>query len=537
MKRTIKTNNEYSQYVDTPLIPSDVNAYIISWNIGKYAAGSSLKITAKRSDGAVIEDACIVDDNGIANYTLKNNMYAVEGELVLRLTIVQDDEILTNKELIFVVTNSWNCQTIEGDDRVPALSTLIIEVNNIKRETENKQNELNDIVENVLQHEAQAKKYSEAAQDWANDAHNALGKTNYIGENGNWFAWNSEENAFYDTGVRAQSGSVVHYGDTPPDEADVWVMPGGEIDNPVFYKDLPDILKGYAYDENYVHTDNNFTNEHVNTISTFKQDLETTTSIAKGANQAISFKNYQAFFVFCNGETDSETLYNVGQNIMIETLEVPDLWISSNSESFEYYGYQSDDAVIEELKTNGSVHVGYYLVSQLETQKVDLTGYPTTEEMNEVITASRPNEYELIKTIEITEDTPTVDEDGKKIPISFDLDDNGNTFKLDAIYMFINCPETPTYESYWRADANTYPNPLFYKKPSSGQYFRLHTERLKEKLWLTLSGNKFYTSTNGVTLEGGYQLTGIDYITALYFEIPQAPIGTKVVVYGRRVKE
>ncbi|MBQ7975964.1 MAG: hypothetical protein IJ300_09805, partial [Clostridia bacterium] len=57
----------------------------------------------------------------------------------------------------------------------------------------------------------------------------AIGKSSYIGENGNWYAWNDVIGAFYDTGVKAQSGSTVYIGDNPPDDADVWINPEGGI--------------------------------------------------------------------------------------------------------------------------------------------------------------------------------------------------------------------------------------------------------------------------------------------------------------------
>ena len=68
------------------------------------------------------------------------------------------------------------------------------------------------------------------AEDYANKASEAVGKTNYIGSNGNWFAWDSRLNSFYDTGVRAQSGTVVYLGENPPKDADVWIYPDGEGD-------------------------------------------------------------------------------------------------------------------------------------------------------------------------------------------------------------------------------------------------------------------------------------------------------------------
>ena len=68
-----------------------------------------------------------------------------------------------------------------------------------------------------------ALKQAAAAEASATIAKEAVGKTSYIGENGNWFAWDSSISAFYDTGVKAQAGSTVYCGDNPPPEADVWI--------------------------------------------------------------------------------------------------------------------------------------------------------------------------------------------------------------------------------------------------------------------------------------------------------------------------
>lgn len=65
--------------------------------------------------------------------------------------------------------------------------------------------------------------YSESARESALRAEEASGKVSYIGDNGNWFAWDAEKGEFYDTGVRAQAGSTVYMGDNPPEDADVWI--------------------------------------------------------------------------------------------------------------------------------------------------------------------------------------------------------------------------------------------------------------------------------------------------------------------------
>ena len=66
------------------------------------------------------------------------------------------------------------------------------------------------------------------AQESATKALATVGKSSYIGENGNWFAWDSSLGEFYDTGVKAQSGSTVYVGDNPPEDADVWIDPNGD---------------------------------------------------------------------------------------------------------------------------------------------------------------------------------------------------------------------------------------------------------------------------------------------------------------------
>lgn len=101
--------------------------------------------------------------------------------------------------------------------------------------------------------------------------------------------------------------------------------------------------------------------------------LDTVESIAKGANQAVSFDNYSEMITDLNALPNDE--YNVGQNIMIVTVQVPDLWISAIADESVSYTYVDDETFATALKDNGSVQVGYYVLSQLETQKVDLTDY------------------------------------------------------------------------------------------------------------------------------------------------------------------
>lgn len=151
----------------------------------------------------------------------------------------------------------------------------------------------------------------------------------------------------------------------------------------------------FVQDSDYVHTDNNFTNAHKNTISTnstqiaglkenfnttlsqlseVEEELKETASVAKGANQAISFADYSSLAEHFNSLTSNDT-YNTGQNVMIVTVDVPDLWISEKTDEFKEYTYVSDEEFVNELNENKILQIGFYKFSQLETQKVNLEEY------------------------------------------------------------------------------------------------------------------------------------------------------------------
>lgn len=95
--------------------------------------------------------------------------------------------------------------------------------------------------------------------------------------------------------------------------------------------------------------------------------------IAKGANQSLSYASYSAMITAFNALANN--VYKAGQNVLIVTLEVPDLWISGIESTSSTYTYTTDEAFKTALATNGYVQVGYYKLSALETQKVDLTNY------------------------------------------------------------------------------------------------------------------------------------------------------------------
>lgn len=92
--------------------------------------------------------------------------------------------------------------------------------------------------------------------------------------------------------------------------------------------------------------------------------------------KAVSYMTNSAMISTFN-TLDKDT-YKVGDNIYIVALNVPDLWVMSVENTSVPYSYTTDDAFVNEIRTNGYVQVGYYKLSMLETAKVDLSNYLNT---------------------------------------------------------------------------------------------------------------------------------------------------------------
>lgn len=108
-------------------------------------------------------------------------------------------------------------------------------------------------------------------------------------------------------------------------------------------------------------------------FETVEDDIERVESIAKGANQTLTYGNYQTMITALN--YIPQDTYKVGQNVYILVTGVPDLWIAYIEETSVPYTYTSDDDFVNELIKNGFVQVGHYKLGMLETQKVNLVDY------------------------------------------------------------------------------------------------------------------------------------------------------------------
>lgn len=104
-----------------------------------------------------------------------------------------------------------------------------------------------------------------------------------------------------------------------------------------------------------------------------KTNSETAISISKGANQALSYLTY--IDMITNFNAFDKNKFEKSQSVMIKQLNVPDMWIYDLSDEHVEYTYTTDEAIINALMSDAGLHVGYYILGPLETQKVDLTDY------------------------------------------------------------------------------------------------------------------------------------------------------------------
>lgn len=105
MQQEIKTaEDSFSAFADRPLVMGDKDAYYVSYETT--GAESYLMVTAKRADGRVIKAFGEPVKGGRATCVLDGNMYAVPGDLILRLTVFSGNEILTVREIRTEVTEA-----------------------------------------------------------------------------------------------------------------------------------------------------------------------------------------------------------------------------------------------------------------------------------------------------------------------------------------------------------------------------------------------------------------------------------------------
>ena len=124
MKKKIKIGfieKKLERKAPFPLVASDKNSYLLEADISRYESARELYVYAKRADGEIVCDSTVIED-GKVSYILKQGIYAVPGELYVRLVLKDaEDAVLTAAELSFEVlpgscegTPAEDYNTVEG---------------------------------------------------------------------------------------------------------------------------------------------------------------------------------------------------------------------------------------------------------------------------------------------------------------------------------------------------------------------------------------------------------------------------------------
>lgn len=101
-------------------------------------------------------------------------------------------------------------------------------------------------------------------------------------------------------------------------------------------------------------------------------------TLAEGRSRSASYATIPAMQTALQNASNKE--FRVGDNIFIEAVNVPDFWISKVNAT------KGNDTVPPEGSSyEDTYNVGYYTISKLETQKVDLSSYATQEYVAEQI--------------------------------------------------------------------------------------------------------------------------------------------------------
>lgn len=107
-------------------------------------------------------------------------------------------------------------------------------------------------------------------------------------------------------------------------------------------------------------------------LSAAQQLAQEAKSLAEGRSRAVSYTGYSSMVAAVN--IMSKTAMRVGDNLLLEALGVPDLWVSKVEATAVIYTYTTD-AALEDALGLEPVQMGYYKLTMLETPKVDLRGY------------------------------------------------------------------------------------------------------------------------------------------------------------------
>lgn len=119
-----------------------------------------------------------------------------------------------------------------------------------------------------------------------------------------------------------------------------------------------------------------------NELISIKNDIKKVEALLEGQSSAVALDNYSKVVETFNAAATNE--YKVGQIILVNTTDVPDLWVFSVENTHVDYAYVGDYDIVEQLEEQGTVQFGYYKLAQMESKSVDLNNYVNIDGMQTI---------------------------------------------------------------------------------------------------------------------------------------------------------
>ena len=143
-------------------------------------------------------------------------------------------------------------------------------------------------------------------------------------------------------------------------------------------------------------------------------------AVARGAQQSLSFENYQEAIEYLNNLPYMQL--SIGQNIYIRTLDVPDFWVFNTIDIPYNYTYTHDQDFITYISSKWGGQVGYYILSPLEGSKSVITNDASSQVLVGGVHQSVWNaDTKLDKTTVTSEMLLTQKVDGSTDKLGFDI--------------------------------------------------------------------------------------------------------------------
>lgn len=213
------------------------------------------------------------------------------------------------------------------------------------------------------------------------------------------------------------------------------------------------------------------------------------------------------------------------------------LGLSSNDFADEYKDML--DSRIVELPSSGYAVNTNLITSQAVYKMIKNTAEKWDTETFEILLSDFIEPLANSIPMQKIYETTVTEQDTVPITISEDMD--GNPFKLDEAFICIKLPEPLTKSADWSGyinDGSSKPSTkcwFYFTANTTGKNFIAKAERMCEGVWFTQKFSNLTATATNNAYSSGYLMADVNYIDILTLHCEGIPVGSTVVVCGRKV--